>query len=207
MAIVHAHEGMRFGIRTWLEQAGVAQVVLEQSCPKGLLSALPTAGVQVLLLHVGVALQLALDTALAVRRHHAGTGLLLVGEWTETMLGRAAEVDPHGLLYPAVPLAELEQAVRVAAQGGLHANALMRGRMRPRRREAARPAGPIAITAAQERVLRLICRADQPTYARIAAELQCGLRTVHTHRNELFKRFGVNTRGKLKDKALASGML
>jgi|GEM_PF-5850444 len=207
MAVVHAHEGMRFGIKTWLEQTGVAKVVLEQECPKGLLKALPPEGTRVLLLHVGVALQLALETVEAVRRRFQDTGVLLVGEWTEPMVARAMEVEPHGLLYSAVPLAELEQAVRLAAQGGLHPNALMRAQMRRHARPAARAAARITLTAMQEKVLRLMCRADEPTYREIGAMLDVAECTIVTHKKKLFKLFGVDTRGKLKTKAQALGML
>jgi DNA-binding NarL/FixJ family response regulator len=204
---VHAQESVRFGIKCWLEQAGVAKVVLEMDGPLGLLAAMPPEGVQVLLLHVGLTLQLALDTVQAVQRRFAGTAVLLVGEWTGPMVGRAVEVDLHGLLHSAGRLVEVEQAVRVAAQGSLHLNPLMREQLRGRRRPAAKAAAPITLTTMQAKVLRLVCRADELTYAQIAGELQLGVRTVHSHRDNLFKRFGVNTRGKLKAKAQSLGML
>jgi DNA-binding NarL/FixJ family response regulator len=207
MAIVHAHEGMRFGIKTWLEQAGVAKVVLEQDCPKGLLNALPPAGVQVLLLYVGLSLHLALEAVEAVRRRFAGTAVLLVGEWTEPMIGRTLDVEVQGLLHSATRMEEFTKAVLVTGNNGVYFNLPMRMRRKMERKHPAEGKGPLKLTAKEQKVLTMIGRADEPTYKVIAEELHKSLRTVESHRDNLFRKFEVHSRGKLKDAARDAGML
>lgn len=207
LAIVHAHEGMRFGIKTWLEQAGVAKVVLEQECPKGLLAALSPGGVQVLLLFVDHTLQLALDTAAAVRRRFAGTAVLLVAEWTEPLLGRTLAVEVQGLLHSATRLEEIAKAVVVSGNDGVYVNVPMRLRRKMERSPKKEHPGTVKLTQKELELLALICRADEPTYVQIAVELNRSVRTVESHRDNLFAKFKVNTRGQLKDAARAQGLL
>lgn len=206
LAIVHAHELMRMGIKAWCEQAGL-KVVLEQECPKGLLKALPPEGVHVLLLYVGITLQLALDTADAVRRRYAHTAVLLVGEWTEGMVERTVEVEVQGLLDTNMRTEELARAVQVAAHGGMHLNKPTRQRLNIVTQEPAKRKGSIQLTGREEKILAMMSREDQPTYQKIADELHRKLRTVWFHRDNLFLKFGVHTRGQLKDAAREKGFL
>lgn len=206
LAIVHAQEGMRFGLKTWLEQEGVAKVVLEQACPKGLLAALAPGGVQVVLLFADHTLQLALDTAVAVRRKFAGTAVLLVAEWTELLLGRTLAVEVQGLLYGTSGLEEFAKAVVVSGNNGSYDNVPMRIRRRLERGRKKGYDGP-KLTVTELVMLALICREDEPTYGQIAVKQNRSVRTVESHRDSLFLKFKVNTRGQLKDAAREYGLL
>jgi DNA-binding NarL/FixJ family response regulator len=207
VAVVHGHELMLLGIKEAVERAGVGRVVLERERVEGLVAALPMEGVQVLLLHAGLGLQVVLHAVQMVQRRWPGTAVLLLGEWTDVLVGRTLDVEVNGLLHNATRTAELVKAVTVVAHGGLYLNKPMRSRIKGTRKDPAKLKGPIKLTPAEEELLRAICRMDQPTYMAIAEEFQKSVRTVETHRDNLFRKFKVNTRGKLKDQAREQGFL
>lgn len=207
VAIVHAHEVVRIGLRTALEHSGTAKVVLERADAHGLHAALPAGGVHVLLLYLGTAVQVALDAVHSLRRHHPATGVLLLGELTPVLVRRAVEARVGGLLHSAAPAEEMVKGVAVVAQGGLYMNGLMREQLLARRQQKPVPVPEVALSPMQQMVMRLLCHREHFTRERMANELGIGQRTVDTHVQALYRKLGVCNRHELLQKVLGKGRL
>lgn len=204
VAIVHAHELVRIGLRTILEHSGAAQVVLERPDPKGLHAALPSEGVQVVLLYIGTAVQLALDAVHGLRQRRPGTGVLLLGDLTPLTARRAVEACVGGMLHSAATAEELLRGVAVVAQGGLYMNGQMRELLLARHRKSTKAA--VSLSPMQRRVLRMLCRPEHLTRLQMATELGIGKRTVDTHMESLFRKFKVRKRHELAHRATVLGL-
>lgn len=204
VAIVHAHELVRVGLRTVLEHSGIARVVLERQDTGGLHAALPPEGVQVVLLYMGTAVHLVLDAITGLLHKHPGTGVLILGELTPVLVRRAIGAHVGGLLHNAVPAEELLKGVAVVAQGGLYMNGLMREHLLARQQRSAKP--EVALSPMQWRVLRMLCRPIHLTRLQMAKELGISRRTVDTHVEVLFRKFKVRKRHELVQQAIAQGL-
>lgn len=204
VAIVHAHELVRIGLRTVLEHSGAAQVVLDRPDAAGLHAALPPEGVQVVVLYIGNAVQLALDAVHGLRQRCPGTGVLLLGDLSPRTARRAVEAYVGGMLHNATTAEELLKGVAVVAQGGLYMNGQMRQVLLTRQQGA--PEAAVFLSSMQRRVLRLLCRAEHLTRLQMAMELGIGRRTVDTHMESLFRKFKVHKRHELVQRATALGL-
>ncbi len=98
-----------------------------------------------------------------------------------------------GFVLKTAPLAELVEAIRVAASGGLAFQ------VRPR------AGGPDRLTGRELDVVRLVV--DGRTNDEIGAALGIGSKTVETHLRRLFERFGLASRTELAARALREGWL
>jgi len=125
-------------------------------------------------------------------------GLLVVGELTELLAQGALEHGAHGVVALADGHKQLVHATHCVADGGLYKNSWMERHLLAGRnsRGQRQPTAP-KLTPKEAEVLRLMARRDSPTYATIAVELGIGERTVHSHRDMLFDKFEVHTRGAL----------
>lgn len=206
VAIVHAHEVVRMGLRTILEGSGTIKVVLERPDTTGLLGALPPEGVQVMLLNLGTAVQLVLDAATSLRRRHPAIGLLLFGEMTPLLARRGLEAHAGGLLHSAAPAEEWLKCVELVAQGGMYMNGMMREQLLAKRRPAREPAQQVVPSPQQLQVLRCLCMPEYLSRKRIADRLGIGLRTVDTHIENLFRKFKVDSRHELVHQAMDRGL-
>jgi len=104
----------------------------------------------------------------------------------------ALRLGAAGLVLKTAPIAELVDAIRRAAAGGL---AFSR-----------RPGGPVARPTARELdVVRLVV--EGRSNDEIATALGIGPKTVETHLGRLFERFGLASRTELAARALREGWL
>lgn len=105
----------------------------------------------------------------------------------------ALRLGAAGFVLKTAPLAELVDAIRRAADGGLAFQ------VRPPASAAERP------TAREMDVVRLV--ADGLSNDEIGAALGIGARTVETHLRRLFERFAIASRTELATRALREGWL
>lgn len=105
----------------------------------------------------------------------------------------ALRLGAAGFVLKTAPLAELVDAIRRAADGGLAFQ------VRPLASTAERP------TAREMDVVRLV--ADGLSNDEIGAALGIGARTVETHLRRLFERFAIASRTELATRALREGWL
>jgi DNA-binding NarL/FixJ family response regulator len=110
-------------------------------------------------------------------------------QYAEAALGLGAA----GFVLKTAPLAELVDAIRRVAAGGLAFA------VRPR------TSGRTRLTAREHDVVRLV--ADGRSNDEIGAALGIGSKTVETHLSRVFERFGVSSRAELAAKAVREGWL
>jgi DNA-binding NarL/FixJ family response regulator len=104
----------------------------------------------------------------------------------------ALRLGAAGLVLKTAPVAELVEAIRRAASGGL---AFSR-----------RPAGPgVRLTPRELDVVRLVV--DGRSNDEIGAALGIGAKTVETHLGRLFERLGLASRTELATRAIREGWL
>lgn len=205
VAIVHAHELVRIGLRTVLEHSGTAQVVLERPDTDGLHAALPPEGVHVVLLYIGTAFQLVLDAVYGLRQRQPAIGVLLLGDLTPLTARRAVEARVGGMLHSAATAEELLKGVVVVAHGGLYMNGQLQEEVVAGQRKT--PNAGSFLSPMQRRVLRMLCRAEHLTRHQMAMELGISRRTVDTHMEALFRKLKVRKRHELVHQATVLGLL
>ena len=174
-----------------LEVVGVAGS-LDAARAAGLTDA---SAVDVLLLDI----RLGADSGLNLLSDTTGTGPALPAvivltaydypQYAEAALGLGAA----GFVLKTAPLAELVDAIRRVAGGGLAFAVRPRGR------------GRTHLTAREHDVVRLV--ADGRSNDEIGASLGIGAKTVETHLSRVFERFGVASRAELAAKAVREGWL
>jgi two-component system nitrate/nitrite response regulator NarL len=205
---VHPQELVRAGLRTLLEGDGRYTILVEVEKP-GELAAAWVPGMDVVVLHLATPMQPLLETLSWVRLKKQA-GVVVLGPLTEVLAQRLVQVGAQALLPCGVCAAELRQAIDVVARGGLLGNAWTMGALRGTngRRAGARPMpADLEPTKAEMAVLRLMADPRHLTLRQIAAQLGVGVRTVETHRDALHKKFKVNRRADLVEKARAYGMV
>ena len=105
----------------------------------------------------------------------------------------ALSLGAAGFVLKTAPLAELVDAIRRVAAGGLAFA------VRPRTN------GRAHLTAREQDVVRLV--ADGRSNDEIGATLGIGSKTVETHLSRIFERFGVSSRAELAARAVREGWL
>jgi DNA-binding NarL/FixJ family response regulator len=103
----------------------------------------------------------------------------------------ALRLGAAGFVVKTAPTAELLDAVRRAAAGGLHFGV--------------RPGNGVTLSARELEVLRLVV--DGASNDEIGARLGISARTAESHLRRLFERFGVASRTELAARALREGWL
>jgi DNA-binding NarL/FixJ family response regulator len=103
----------------------------------------------------------------------------------------ALRLGAAGFVVKTAPTAELLDAVRRAASGGLHFGV--------------RPGNGVTLTAREREVLRLVV--DGASNDEIGARLGISARTAESHLRRLFERFDVASRTELAARALREGWL
>lgn len=204
VAIVHACESIRFGWRMALEQAKLANVVLELADPASLAAAWPEAGVQVLLLHLGAAVSW-LDALNWVRNVAPGTAVLVTGDLTPHLARQAVEAQASGLLHTNAPMAEYLKSISVLAQGGMYFNKDLREELLLQKKRGAAPEAEVVLSNRLRDVLRLASRVEGMSRKRIAESLGLSVRTVDGYMEDLFEIYNVKTRQALVMKAAKRG--
>jgi DNA-binding NarL/FixJ family response regulator len=103
----------------------------------------------------------------------------------------ALRLGASGFVVKTAPTAELLDAIRRAAAGGLAFGV--------------RPGGGVALSAREREVVRLVV--DGASNDEIGARLGISARTVESHLRRLFERLGVASRTELAARALREGWL
>ncbi|HEU4863800.1 MAG TPA: response regulator transcription factor [Candidatus Limnocylindria bacterium] len=103
----------------------------------------------------------------------------------------ALRLGAAGFVVKTAPTAELLDAIRRAAAGGLAFGV--------------RPGGGVALSAREREVLELVV--DGASNDEIGSRLGISSRTVESHLRRLFERFGVASRTELAARALREGWL
>jgi DNA-binding NarL/FixJ family response regulator len=103
----------------------------------------------------------------------------------------ALRLGAAGFVVKTAPTAELLDAIRRAAAGGLHFGV--------------RPGGGVSLSDRERDVLRLVV--DGASNDEIGARLGISSRTVESHLRRLFERVGVASRTELAARALREGWL
>jgi DNA-binding NarL/FixJ family response regulator len=103
----------------------------------------------------------------------------------------ALRLGASGFVVKTAPTAELLDAIRRAAAGGLAFGV--------------RPGGGVALSARESEVVRLVV--DGASNDEIGARLGISARTVESHLRRLFERLGVASRTELAARALREGWL
>jgi len=103
----------------------------------------------------------------------------------------ALRLGAAGFVVKTAPTAELLEAVRRAAAGGLHFGV--------------RPGNGVMLTAREREVLRLVV--DGASNDEIGARLGISARTAESHLRRLFERFELASRTELAARALREGWL
>lgn len=103
----------------------------------------------------------------------------------------ALRLGAAGFVVKTAPTAELLDAIRRAAAGGLAFGV--------------RPGGGVALSAREREVLQLVV--DGASNDEIGSRLGISSRTVESHLRRLFERFGVASRTELAARALREGWL
>ncbi|MEO8437007.1 MAG: response regulator transcription factor [Chloroflexota bacterium] len=177
-----------------LEVVGVA-VSLDAARDEGLTDA---AAIDVLLLDIRLGtdsgLRLLSDVALGGRPAPRLPAVIVLTAYDYPQYADAAlSLGAAGFVLKTAPLAELVDAIRRVAAGGLAFA------VRPR------TTGRAHLTAREHDVVRLVT--DGRSNDEIGASLGIGAKTVETHLSRIFERFGVSSRTELAARAVREGWL
>lgn len=212
VAVVHAEELVRVGVCATLEREADFQVVFEGERLDELSLAVVEGRVpmpRVVLLLISPPLDPACAAIRRWRKQHGKASLVVIGALTPLIVQRVLEVGVLGTLACGVTCAEVVQSLRTAATGAPYGNTwLMQHLQRGARPLRARQRDDVPeLTDREAEVLRLMDHPDGLTYEAIGDKLGIERRTVETHRDKLFEKFGVNKRQALLKKAGELGML
>lgn len=175
-----------------LEVVGVA-ASLDAAREAGLTDA---AAVDVLLLDIRLGTDSGLRLLSDVAAHGAAPlpAIIVLTAYDYPQYADAAlSLGAAGFVLKTAPLAELVDAIRRVAAGGLAFA------VRPR------TGGRVHLTAREHDVVRLVT--DGRSNDEIGASLGIGSKTVETHLSRIFERFGVSSRTELAARAVREGWL
>ena len=197
VAVVDDHPVVRDGTAALLAaQPGLAVVGTASSLDEAaaLISSTP---IDVVLLDI----RLGTDSGLSLLSSAAGTGRPLPAVVVVTAYDYAQYADAAlrlgaaGFVLKTAPVAELVDAIRRAASGGLAFA----------RRPTVGPGAAVRLSARELEVVRLVV--DGRSNDEIGAALRIGSKTVETHLRRLFERFRIASRTELATRALREGWL
>ncbi|MBP6575538.1 MAG: response regulator transcription factor [Flavobacteriales bacterium] len=196
VGVVHEHHLVRAGVRDLLHAEDSARLVVDVANVSELEAALPgKAPVQVLVVQLMLPLRRTLDAIAQLRRLHSGWAIVVLGELTDAIVHHIICAQVRAVLPTCVEPGELRQAVRAVAAGGMHTNAWVHNQFNPKRGSAAAQAREgMKLTDREYDVLRLIAHKAGYTYEMIGEKLGITKRTVETHRDALYAKFGVNSK-------------
>ena len=195
VAVVDDHPVVRDGTAALLAaQPGLAVVGTASSLPEA--SALiDAAEVDVVLLDIRLGTDSGL-TLLSGAGERPLPAIVVVTAYDYPQYADAAlRLGAAGFVLKTAPIAELVDAIRRAAAGGLAFS----------RRPSVGVAGPVRLSAREHDVVRLVV--DGRSNDEIGAALGIGSKTVETHLRRLFDRIGVASRTELATRALREGWL
>lgn len=182
-----------------LESEADLQVVGEAGALEEIAGLVEGARPDVLLLDVHMRGGASLDLIPALAKH---TSVLVLTMQDDPGYARAAmQGGARGYVLKEAEDAELLQAVRTVASGGTYLHPEIGGRLLASTAAGASP----ELTEREREVLRLIALGH--TNAEIAEQLYLSLRTVETHRANIHRKLGTESRVELVQHALEQGLV
>lgn len=200
VAIVHACDGMRAGLRVLVEHSGMQVALAVANLDELEEKPATTPRMDVALLELELPVQRTLDGMAHIHDLYPSVGVLLLGEITAPVARQAVAAGAKGLLGPRLVSSELLQALRSVAAGGLHDNQWLRQGMGAHgSKEQKAEQRMFRLSELQEKVLRGIAKGR--TNKEIAERLDMNVRTVDSIRDKLLDLFGVDNRAALAREA------
>jgi len=199
IALADDHAVVRSGLRMLLESESDLAVVGEAGALEEIAGLVDDGRPDVLLLdvHMRDGASLDLIPALAER-----TLVLVLTMQDDPGYARTAmRAGARGYVLKEAEDAELLQAVRTVAAGGTYLHPAIGGRLLASSGDGAAP----ELTEREREVLRLIALGH--TNAEIAERLYLSLRTVETHRANIHRKLGSDSRVELVQHALEQGLV
>ncbi|HEU0237520.1 MAG TPA: response regulator transcription factor [Candidatus Limnocylindrales bacterium] len=196
VAVVDDHPVVRDGTAALLAAQPDLSVVGTAGSLTETADLLATTDIDVVLLDIRLGTDSGLTMLSSAAADHPLPAVVVVTAYDYPQYADAAlRLGAAGFVLKTAPIAELVDAIRRAAAGGL---AFAR---RPR----TGPGSPVRLSARELEVVRLVV--DGRSNDEIGAALGIGSKTVETHLRRLFERLGVASRTELATRALREGWL
>lgn len=198
VAVVHAEEVTREGLRLVLERDGRAQVVQAEEKAAELLHA-PVGPVQVVVFHLSAPWERALADVERMQDLPGKPKVVVLGNLTDRLVQEAVQAGAYGVLQCNAPCSELCRAVHTVGGGALHTNAWMLAFVGKRKRSRTSSVEPslVKLTPMQAKVLYWLVKHPELSYAQIGKLHKKGARTIESHKTALLRKYGQPTRAAL----------
>lgn len=191
VAIVDDHPLVREGTAAIVERADDMEIAGVAASLEELRPILRDGSVQVLLLDLRLGTESGFDLLRDAKDGPMPAVVVLTSYDYPQYADAALRLGAAGFVVKTAPTAELLEAVRRAASGGLHFGV--------------RPGNGVTLTAREREVLRLVV--DGASNDEIGARLGISARTAESHLRRLFERFELASRTELAARALREGWL
>lgn len=214
VAVVDAQAGLREGLVSYLRRQGRYRVAVQAARPLELLEALQGgAEVAVVIVEVPLALAGAEEPVQWLRAQRPALRVVAYcASQLPAVVLRTYRAGAQALLFKHQPLDDLATALDTVLRDAIYhtpysQQVLLENPDGLTPEERRRQRLQAQLTPRQRQVLQALCRADEPTYARIAQELGVGRRTVEAHISELLQAFGVRSKTALVLAAVRVGLI
>lgn len=191
VAVVDDHPLVREGTAAIVERAEDMEIAGVAGSLEELRPILRDGSVQVLLLDLRLGTESGFDLLRDAKDGPMPAVVVLTSYDYPQYADAALRLGAAGFVVKTAPTAELLEAVRRAASGGLHFGV--------------RPGNGVTLTAREREVLRLVV--DGASNDEIGARLGISARTAESHLRRLFERFELASRTELAARALREGWL
>lgn len=191
VAVVDDHPLVREGTAAIVERAEDMEIAGVAASLEELRPILRDGSVQVLLLDLRLGTESGFDLLRDAKDGPMPAVVVLTSYDYPQYADAALRLGAAGFVVKTAPTAELLEAVRRAASGGLHFGV--------------RPGNGVTLTAREREVLRLVV--DGASNDEIGARLGISARTAESHLRRLFERFELASRTELAARALREGWL
>jgi len=190
VAIVDDHPMVREGTAALLAAGDGIEVVATAGSVEEAQAVLASASIDVVLLDI----RLGSESGLRLLGRGDGPAIVVVTAYDYPQYVEAAlRLGAAGFVLKTAPVAELLDAIRRAAAGGLAFSTRPRGR------------AAVALSAREQDVVRLV--AEGRSNDEIGTALGIGAKTVESHLRRLFERLDLASRTELATRALREGWL
>ena len=204
--LVDDHLLFRMGLKSALSDSGDRFVVTGEAASSAeLLEHLPTLDADVVILDIMLPDRNGLDVAVMVREQRPSLKILVMSSETdEETVARFLKVGLEGFVSKAVPVDELFRAVEYVAEGAEYygrdiASLIHYVRVNRKEEEEA------VFTPRENEVIRLC--AEGLSAKEISERLSINIATVNTHKNNIFKKLGINSSVGLARYAIKHGII
>lgn len=143
------------------------------------------------------------EMAVISRRYPNARWVMASGELSRNMVRDISLWKEMSIVFKDAPLAEIETAIKVAAEGGRYLTPQAEDMLHARHDSLNEERSPLS--ASEIAVLKLI--ASGMTVKEIAAERTSSIHTIITHKKNIFRKIGVNTIHEATRYALRTGLV